>query len=145
MDLDRFTTILDAYGAAPERWPAEERVDAEHLLNASPEARTLRDQAARIDLGLNRLAVPSATAALADAIARRALATPQDRAFSLAGWLTQLLGGPPLWPRLAGFAAALVVGLGIGVSDLGLTAIQGDSRDTGEIALFDNSFDDTLL
>ena len=145
MDLDRFTTILDAYGAAPERWPADERVDAEQLLNASPEARSLRDRAASLDRGLDRIATPVVSAVLADAIARRALATPQERGFTLTGWLSEMLGGPPLWPQLAGFAAALVVGLGIGMSDLGLTANQGDSRDSGEIALFDNSFDDTLL
>ena len=125
--------------------PLHHHSGREYLLNASPEARALRSRASGLDRGLDRLALPPATAALADAIARRALATPQNHALSLTGWLTELLGGPPLWPRLAGFAAALVLGLGIGVSDLGLATLQGDGRDSGEIALFDNSIDDLLL
>jgi len=145
MELERFAAMLDAYGAAPERWPAHERGAAESLLASNAEAQALHQKADAMDRTIDRFAVAPAGMALADAIARHALATPQERPFSIASWLTDVLGGPPLWPRLAGFAAALVVGLGIGFTDLGLGLTQADARENGEITLFDNSIDDALL
>lgn len=47
--LDRLMELLDTYGADPRRWPASERKAALALLERSAEARTRRDQAARLD------------------------------------------------------------------------------------------------
>jgi hypothetical protein len=52
--LVRFAQLLDAYGAEPARWPAEEREAALALLARSPEARRQRDEAARLDALLDR-------------------------------------------------------------------------------------------
>src|SRR5476649_1025275 len=54
MGLDRFRELLDAYGAEPGRWPANERGSAKVLLAENPEAARLRGQAAAVDGLLNR-------------------------------------------------------------------------------------------
>jgi hypothetical protein len=61
LTLERFAAILDTYGALPARWPAIERPAALALLRLSEEARTLRIQAGRLDLVLDKLrpALPS--------------------------------------------------------------------------------------
>lgn len=59
MTLERLATLLDAYGAHPERWPTAERDAALALLDRSPEARRLRDQAGALDALLDR--APGAT------------------------------------------------------------------------------------
>ena len=45
----RAKEILDAYGAAPERWPEDERGDLLQLLAQSPELQALRETANRLD------------------------------------------------------------------------------------------------
>ena len=47
--LERFMTIVDAYGASAERWPASERRGALALLSASSEARTRLAEAKALD------------------------------------------------------------------------------------------------
>jgi hypothetical protein len=59
MTLERFTAMVDAYGATPERWPEAERAGALALLAQSSDARTLRDAAAALDTMLDR--APPAT------------------------------------------------------------------------------------
>lgn len=64
MTLQRLEQLLDAYGASPERWPADERAAALTLLAHSVEARTLRDEAERFDLLLDCAPVLSPSAEL---------------------------------------------------------------------------------
>jgi hypothetical protein len=63
--LQRLQQLLDAYGANPERWPAEERVAALALLAHSTEARAQRDEAARLDALLDLVPVVHPSAELA--------------------------------------------------------------------------------
>jgi hypothetical protein len=56
--LDRLGALLEAYGAAPERWPDAERDDARRLVEESAAARTLWEDAAHLDGLLD--AVPAA-------------------------------------------------------------------------------------
>ena len=57
MDLRRFSAILDAYGAAPEHWPADERDAARTLSQLSlPAARALADAQA-LDSALSRMTI----------------------------------------------------------------------------------------
>ena len=49
MRPERFAAILEAYGAEPRRWPADERQSALEYLMTSQEARRLREDAARLD------------------------------------------------------------------------------------------------
>jgi hypothetical protein len=47
--IDRLRDLLDAWGTAEDRWPADERAAALALIASSPDARALRDEAARLD------------------------------------------------------------------------------------------------
>lgn len=58
MTLERLNGILDAYGASPARWPAEERAAAEAMIASSDEARTSFAEAARLDAMLDQAAAP---------------------------------------------------------------------------------------
>lgn len=62
MTLQRLQQLLDAYGAASDRWPEEERAAAVLLLQHSAAARAQREEAARLDalLDLAPHAQPSA-------------------------------------------------------------------------------------
>jgi len=75
MPLARFRALLDAYGAQPERWPADEREAARALLGQSPEAQRWRDTSARLDTVLDLAPPEPASSAL---IERILAATPQQ-------------------------------------------------------------------
>jgi hypothetical protein len=49
MTPDRLQEILDAYGADPHRWPADERDAAAALLVATPALREAAGEAQRLD------------------------------------------------------------------------------------------------
>ena len=53
LSLERAATLLDAYGALPDRWPEPEREAMLALLAQSPELRAHRDAAASLDSLLN--------------------------------------------------------------------------------------------
>jgi hypothetical protein len=63
MDLNRFETLVAAYGASPGRWPEEERAAAEAFARAHPRAAALLREADSIDalLFAHRAAEPSRT------------------------------------------------------------------------------------
>jgi hypothetical protein len=75
--LARLEQLLDAYGAAAERWPADERRAAERLLARSAAARARWQEAAALDRLLD--AVPAATPS-ATLTARVLAAAPRRRA-----------------------------------------------------------------
>jgi hypothetical protein len=54
-DRARFGEILDAYGADPDRWPADEREAALGLMREDPAARALSERAERLDRALASL------------------------------------------------------------------------------------------
>lgn len=102
--LARLRALLDSYGADPTRWPADERVAALVLLQADPQARALREEAARLDAALDGWVIAAPSAGLA---ARVLASAPAPREH----WLRRLwedIGG---W-RLAApaFAASLALG-----------------------------------
>jgi hypothetical protein len=92
MTLERLRTLLDAYGAAPERWPAGERAAAEALLARSPEAQRWQAASRRLDALLD--AAPPPRAASPDLARRILAATPRRPA--------------PRVPRVARALATLV-------------------------------------
>lgn len=68
MPLARLRALVDAYGANPDRWPADERAAAERLLSTSPEARRYRDAAAGLDALLDLAREPEPPVALRERI-----------------------------------------------------------------------------
>ena len=63
MDLNRFETLVAAYGATPSRWPEEERAAAEAFARTDPRASALLAEADSIDalLFAHKAAEPSRT------------------------------------------------------------------------------------
>lgn len=112
MDIDRFKAILEAYGADPARWPADEREAAASFLCADQEAKSAHDRAAELDA----LIAPAAiTASPSDMLTARLLrAVPQPEFFGD-------------WKHVAAAAAlALVVGLGGGFASGALVPLSDD-------------------
>jgi len=100
MTITRLRHLLESYGAAPERWPADERDRAVALLARSPEARRLREAALRLDALLDAAPTGAASAALIERIVaaapargRRwryvAAAAPLAAAAAVALWLVR--------------------------------------------------------
>ena len=59
MNLERFTTIVESYGADFQQWPEDERVDALKFSRASTDAISLLDQAAELDRHLALFELPN--------------------------------------------------------------------------------------
>ncbi len=129
----RIATLLDAYGADPRRWPAEDR---EAYADALADARFRADvrDARELDglLGLASLPEPDAGAAVR--LIARAATEPQAAnviAFPAARRRWSL----PL-PALSALAASLAIGLYLGASGLtaGLFHLPSQSDEVSEVA-----------
>jgi len=107
MNLARLEEILDAYGADPRRWPAEERAAAEALIAESAEAATLRENAAALDMLMDISTTPGPSPEL---MARVLVAREPS------GWLPVLWPFGPIWQPVSAMAAAAVLGIAIGVT-----------------------------
>lgn len=102
MTLERFKVLVEAYGANPARWPAEERDVAEAFANATPEAQALLAEARALDHVLDA----AATAPVSRDLETRVLDSfnaPKPRRALLPEWMP--------WPQAAALAASLVLGM----------------------------------
>ncbi len=111
MTKDRVRTLLAAYGADPERWPAAERAAARQLLPTEPDLAAEYADARAFDSLLDALPSPAPSRAL-----RVALKDIPNRA--AAGWAGRLawlwpFGAP--WRPAAGLVAAAVLGVLVGI------------------------------
>lgn len=137
MELARLAGILDAYGADPSRWPADERVAAETLIARSPEAASLREDAAALDMLMDQSAAPAPSPEL---MARVLTAREPS------GWLSVLWPFGPIWQPATAMAAAAMLGIAIGVAapdivipDYGDSAIaEVESLALGPVLNLDN-------
>jgi len=75
LSRERLGALLDAYGADPDRWPADERGAALALLEEDAAARALREHAARLDAVLATVEEASPSPALVERILAAAPAT----------------------------------------------------------------------
>jgi hypothetical protein len=64
MNLERFTLIVESYGAASERWPSDERLVALEFSLSSPEAKALLDSEIELDERLALFELPENTGSL---------------------------------------------------------------------------------
>jgi hypothetical protein len=132
VELGRFRIILNAYGAAPDRWPEDERAEALALTRTSvPAARALA--AARIfDDALE-------TSAISDiALEPDRFAVLQARIVGAVHPVTQSWSGRwfgirltpmQLWPSVAGLAMASILGFAVGLGGILQTEPNRDADD----------------
>ncbi len=107
LDFDRFTAIVDAYGAEPRRWPEAERDAALALAASDPRAEACLDEARVMDAMLD-LARDSLTPELEEDLHYRAMArfAPVPPA--------RLQRAPVIWAGLG--LAACLAGAVLGVN-----------------------------
>ena len=132
MELGRFHTILNAYGAAPERWPEDERAAALALTRASvPAARALADARA-LDQSLDAYAISGITLDPNSLVLLQAriVASAQPMMQSWIGrWFGVSLTPRQLWPSLAGLAMASILGFAVGLGGILQTEPGHDADD----------------
>ncbi|MCH8183119.1 MAG: hypothetical protein IID55_08045 [Proteobacteria bacterium] len=136
MPLGRFASLLDAYGAAPERWPEVDRAAAAALLADSEDARTLRREAAPLDDALDLVEAPAPSPELARRVeeliserpvtAGRRLVTKPSLARRLGAWRAA-------W-RPAILAASGALGLAAGIAAAQPPQTTGTAFDTVELS-----------
>lgn len=92
MELERFKSILEAYGTLASNWPGEERSEAESLVATSSEARSLLARYQPLDAALDQFDVSPDTSRLRTGILARVEASqsrqqPQGWLDSIVAWL----------------------------------------------------------
>jgi hypothetical protein len=108
MDIDRLSTLLDAYGADRTRWPEAERATAWALIEADEKARALYEDARALDGLLSRASTIEPSSELkAEVLA--AASRPRE------SWVEALwpVGAP--WKPASALAAAVLLGIIAGV------------------------------
>lgn len=118
MDLTRFETLIEAYGARPERWPESERAAALDFLKRTPQAQTRLGEAAALDRVLDQ----AATAPVSRALEDRILASMPVRAARGRLWF-----GRPAWIPAAAFGCSLALGGIVGVFVPAMAGISDDA------------------
>jgi hypothetical protein len=104
MTPERLEALLEAYGAAAERWPEAERDAARQAIEASADARRLWQQAAHLDRLLDALRADAPSSALALRVLAAAPRPPVQRV-----WRRVLVAAVPL-----SAAAAVILWLATG-------------------------------
>ena len=140
IDIDRLRSLIDAYGAEPARWPADERAAALLLLANSAEARAYAQDAEALDATLDCAPLRPTVTVDPAALAARIIRAPNRRPAAPAGWSRRPVFGFG-WPNVAALAAAAIVGFVVGWTDLSSTATNArDSVDAvASLAAADDS------
>lgn len=115
MTEDRILELIDAYGADPMRWPAEERAEAQSLMAATddPRLRVALAEARTLDDLLALASVPDISHETQERLRIDAAAPVSPIAR-----LQRLLDWPgPIWQPAGALAAALVLGIWVGVAN----------------------------
>ncbi len=133
MKQGRFSAILDAYGAEPERWPERERADALALSRSSVVAARALAQARALDAALRNFGAIEPEPARLAFLQSRIIAQARPLAMN---WFVRWFGidvAPRLvWQSVAGLALATVLGFAVGASGV----MQQDSpRDADDLVL----------
>ena len=118
--ISRLKALLDAYGAAPECWPEEERAAATALIETSPEARILVEEADALDSLLDKIPEPEVSAALTSRVRSMALPAIEAKSGGMFSRLAAFLQPDSRlgWQGAVAMAGVLGIVAGIGVSPL---------------------------
>jgi hypothetical protein len=104
LTLERFETLLDAYGAEPERWPSAERAAAVALLQRDPHAQALHASALALDSHLEQIEAAELSPRLRSRVLEIPIRHPRQQgvlhAPRYSGWRLSLLA---LVPCVLGF------------------------------------------
>jgi len=98
MTLERFRQIVEAYGAATDRWPTDERDAAIAFAAENSEAAAILEQERRLDEALGTVEDIAPSAGLSEAILHdaaevlRPAADPEPVAEKQTGWLNGIRG-----------------------------------------------------
>lgn len=122
MNEERFKSLIEAYGANPDRWPQPERDAALKFAQSSPQAQRALDEAALFD----RMLDAADTAPVTRDLEARILAKfPERKAALRTAWLDALIPARA-WAQAAVLAASLGLGLLAGAALPGIIGL-GDA------------------
>ncbi len=111
MTYERFAQIVDAYGAAPLRWPTAERLAAQAFAARDARALSLLAEEENFDALMAQAPAAAPSAALAGRILRAAPRPGFGR--RIRSFWADLFPATPAWRPALGFAAALAAGAGL--------------------------------
>ena len=126
LDLERFRSIVDAYGTDPSKWPQEERETALRFMGGFTEAIEIVNQAADLDQLLNQMPTiePSLSLqrAVAEIPARNASQPQQPEVF----YLSNLFVRSVLWKSALAATLAVLLGLASGFATVNTNVTTED-------------------
>ena len=128
MTQNRFKDIIASYGGDVACWPADEAAAMHDLLASTPELQSIINEAGQLDQLLGLSPTP---AKISDAFMDRLMAIPSDHkqpsvgapksSFGILDLLMevfQVASPMALAPRIAGLAAAAVLGIMVGTTNI---------------------------
>jgi hypothetical protein len=139
MALERFETLVDAYGSESDLWPDDERASAQALLDQSDEAQRIVDEAAELDGLLGQSPAVEPSAALRQRVLDAAPSPHKSWLERLDGWTTSLWPFTPRWQPTLALGAAALFGIVIGASSPEGELVS-DPMEVAELA-FDVDYD----
>ena len=113
MTRDDFKQLIDTYGASPDRWPSSLRADAKAFVASSDEAPALLASMAHVDSMLDTL---SNDGAVSTATLDTILSVPQRHKRHWRWFDRSDMDFRFILPRLAGMAAAGIIGFTLGLT-----------------------------
>jgi len=126
MDQNRFDQLVEAYGAAPWRWPDDERDAALRFAQGAPAASDRLAKARALDDALDVWAMAAASGTVRDKILKAA-----------PGWRTPAIRQPRFWWAGAGLASACALGVAVGA----MAAPLADGREADPVAAMAGQYD----
>jgi hypothetical protein len=133
--LKRFHRLLDIHGPELGRWPVAEQAAAQRLLADNPAARAARDGARRLDDWLGQAPGPVGVGSASRVASVLRQLPAQQRPVR---WLAPILLWDllPQWPRGVALATMAVLGIVVGLTDIGGTPAPASSADVSAL-IFD--------
>jgi hypothetical protein len=129
LDLDRFRTIVDAYGTDPSKWPEAERQAALTLLVSSSDADAVVNDATQLDRMLDHMPVVDPSPEL-----ERSIAAIPDSPVSTSNrigldsrWTA--VHATALWKSAVAATLAVVLGIITGVATVEPSDVSNSSTD----------------
>jgi hypothetical protein len=137
MTRTQFLDRLDALGSDLAVWPARERAAALRLIAVDTRARTMHEDARRLEAALRASVMEAPNAMRAEAAGARVVSRlearplPAQRRSIVSRWWPDALLNydfAPAWPRIVGLALAGCLGLAIGLFGITISPIDSSMQ-----------------